>query len=86
MVSAYVKHRYADGVASFLQPTGGFVHSCHFVLTSDLVKFVMVVTYTANGLRLSCTEFEGDATRGVIELVKVHFRVGKFSPIKRDIF
>jgi len=62
MLSSYVKacHRYPLIVVSFLEASRGFIHSCHFVIqvTSVIeVIFLMLVTYTENGVRLSCSEF-----------------------------
>ncbi|SRR5260221_14295973 len=63
MFSSYVKarHRYSDIVVSFLEPSAELIHSCHFTIrTWSTVKmtFVMLVTYTESGIRLSCSEFE----------------------------
>ena len=62
MFSSYVKahRRYPDIVISFLDAGTELIHSCHFaiqvgVLTS--VTFVMLVTYTEHGERLSCSQF-----------------------------
>jgi len=60
MFSSYVEthHRFPDIVVSFLEKSSGLIHSCHFVL-QDVLVFMMLVTYTEGGLRLSCAEFEG---------------------------
>jgi len=64
MFSSYVKarNRYPDIVFSFLDSNTELVHGCHFVIravTSIVwVSFVMLVTYTKHGVRLSCSEFD----------------------------
>jgi len=86
MFSSYVKthHRFPNIVVSFLEQSSGLIHSCHFVLkevTFIAVVFMMLVTYTGDGLRLSCAEFEGFLPIHVVQetrssyLVKKHFRV-----------
>jgi len=90
MFSSYIKaHRRT--VHSFLEQSSGLVHSCHFVLEHVSVFWVtlmMLVTYTESGVRLSCSEFEGqillddsyreDAVRGSVE---EHFRVRYFHEV-----
>lgn len=80
MFSAYVKafHQYPDIVVSFLEPSAELINSCHFVVrASSIAAFVMLVTYTKSGVRLSCSEFEdlrwppgrflGDNIRSLVE-------------------
>jgi len=61
MFSSYVKacHQYPHIVVSFLEASRELIHSCHFVIQMVIpsVIFVMLVTYTANGVR-SCSEFK----------------------------
>ena len=63
MCTSYVNARYwyLDTVVSFLEPHAGLVHSCHFGLRQEpfvWAVFIMLVTYTKPGVRLSCSEFE----------------------------
>ena len=92
MFSSYVKarHRYPDIVVSFLEPSAELIHSCHFAiraLSTVSMTFVMLVTYTESGIRLSCSEFESlnwpQTPDDVFEyyigiLVEQHLRVGYF--------
>jgi len=86
MLSSYVKacHRYPLIVVSFLETSRGLIHSCHFVIqvgSVNSVIFLMLVTYTENGVRLSCSEFKvilllrdlGDSAIGA--LMEKHRRV-----------
>ena|SRR5260221_14405502 len=86
MFSSYVKahHRFPHIVVSFLEKRSGLIHSCHFVLQDVsfiAVVFVMLVTYTEDGLRLSCAEFEGFLSIHFVQetrssyLVEKHFEV-----------
>ncbi|SRR5260221_10393182 len=86
MFSSYVKthHRFPNIVYSFLEKSLGLIHSCHFVLRDGpfiSVEFMMLVTHTEDGLRLSCAKFEGFLSirsfqeRKVHDLVKRYFQV-----------
>ena len=90
MFSSYVKahNRFPSIVVSFQEQSSGFIHSCHFVLEgvpAFSVTFIMLVTYTENGVRLSCTEFEGHTTLRLVQesrinyLMEEHFRVSYLS-------
>ena len=95
MFSSYVKvhHRSPAIVVSHLERKSGLIHSCHFVLKNMSLSgmtFVMLVTYTDYGVRLSCSKFERPISlqddhsqeTGVSPLdvlVQKHFRVGYFS-------
>lgn len=80
MFFAYVKYQYPHIATCFLQPAGGFVHSCHLGFSVG-VLFVMLVTYTAKGRRLSCTEYKSSygGCETVVEIVKAHIQVVLFS-------
>jgi len=98
MFSSYLKmkYRYPNIVHSFLEQGSRLIHSCHLVLedmagqsgTPDIwMTFVMLLTYTERGVRLSCSEFktlkllrydsvQNNRVRGLVE---EHFRVGIYS-------
>ena len=89
MFSSYVKahYRYPDIVVSFLELSADHIHSCHFTLraaSTVRMTFVLLLTYTQSGVRLSCSEFEDlgwpdDSFRENIRcLVDEHLRVGCF--------
>jgi hypothetical protein len=86
MFSSYVKahRRYPDIVISFLERSAELIHSCHFAIRATptvWMTFVMLVTYTESGVRLSCSEFEGlvwpahSFRENINSLVDEHLRV-----------
>ena len=87
MFSSYVKahHQYPDIVVSFLEPSAELFHSCHFAIravSTVWMTFVMLVTYTNSGVRLTCSEFEDllwpdySFLKNTKSLVDEHLRVG----------
>jgi hypothetical protein len=100
MFSSYIKahYRHPDVVVSSLEASAGLFHSCHFVIRTVsgigmCMAFLMLLTYTEHGGRLSCSKFGGllplhDQSGGhvvprtlkedVIRLVGGHFRVRYF--------
>ena len=82
MFSSYVKahYRFPNIVVSFLEQGSGLIHSGHFVLEDMLavsVTFVMLVTYTAYGVRLSCSELEGRISLRLVQENRVRYLVNK---------
>jgi len=93
MFSSYVKihHQFSNIVVSFVEKNSGLIHSCHFAFQDVSfvppfsVVFLLLVTYTEDGLRLSCSEF-GDLQpirfvqeSRVHHLVEKHFQVSYLS-------
>jgi hypothetical protein len=78
MLSSYLRmHQYPNVVVSFLKESAGLIHSCHFVIQRVKVTFMMLVTYTEHGVRLSCTKTE-NIRNDTAWLVQKHYQVGYF--------
>ena len=91
MLSSYVKvhHRIPAIFDSYLERNeeSRLIHSCHLAIKDvDSMAFVMLVTYTEYGVRLSCSRFESLISRRypgwerkIRTFVNEHLRVGYFS-------
>jgi hypothetical protein len=85
MFCSYVKERCRySNIVSFLKPGDGLLHSCHFVIRPASCSWsVMLVTWTNDGVRLSCSIFEhitwdSSMRENIESLFREHIQVGDF--------